>query len=92
MTTTSYAITLKDTVDEVIKTHPVVQERLRNYRATRQDMSIADAGYMPTIDIVAGVGWREQGRVNSDVKPEDNYDVYNSAITIKQNIFNYLIN
>ena len=87
LSTSSYSLTLKDTVSEVIQTHPVIQERLRNYRATRQDISIADSGYMPTIDIVAGVGYKEQGHLNSDIA-EDEFDTYNSAIILKQNLFN----
>jgi len=87
LSTSSYALTLKSTVDEVIQTHPLVQERLRNYRATRQDMGIADSGYMPTLDIVGGVGWKTQGHINSDITEAD-FDTYNSAIILKQNIFN----
>ncbi len=87
LSTASYSLTLKNTVSEVIDTHPVVQERLRNYRATRQDMGIADSGYMPTIDIVGGVGWKAQGHINDNIIKE-NYDTYNSAIVLKQNIFN----
>ncbi|WP_297434474.1 TolC family protein, partial [Sulfurimonas sp.] len=51
------ALTLQKTVSEVLTTNPVIQEQLKNYRATRQDMSIADSDYMPTVDIVGGVGW-----------------------------------
>ncbi len=82
-----FSLTLKDSVSEVISTHPVINERLRNYRATRQDMSIADSDYMPTIDIVAGGGWKTQGHINSDIAESD-FDTYNSAIILKQNIFN----
>ena len=87
LSTSSYALTLKSTVNEVIQTHPIVQERLKNYRATRQDMGIADAGYMPTVDIVGGVGYKTQGHINSDIT-EDDFNTYNSAIILKQNIFN----
>ena len=83
----SQALTLKETVNEVIHTHPIVQERLKNYRATQSDISIADAGYMPTIDIVGGVGYKTQGHLNSDVT-EGDFNTYNSAIILKQNIFN----
>ena len=87
ISTTLSALTLKDTVNEVIHTHPVVQERLKNYRAIESDLSIADAGYMPTIDIVGGVGWKTQGHLNSDITKDD-FNTYNSAIILKQNIFN----
>lgn len=85
--TSSYALTLKSTVGEVIQTHPIIQERLKNYRATRQDMSIADSGYMPTLDIVGGVGYKKQGHINDDISEAD-FDTYNSAIILKQNLFN----
>ena len=81
------AITLKEAVGEIIYTHPVVQERLKNYRGTREDLSIADSGYMPTVDIVAGAGWKTQGHLNSDIN-KDNFNTYNSAIILKQNLFN----
>ena len=84
--TSSYALTLQNTVDEVVKTHPIIQERLKNYRATRQDISVADSGYMPTIDIVGGVGYKTQGRINGDIA-KANFDTYNSAIILKQNLF-----
>jgi len=87
LSSSTYALNLKSTVSEVIETHPIIQERLKNYRATRQDMGMADSGYMPTIDIVGGVGWKTQGRINSDIAKE-NYDTYNSAIILKQNLFN----
>ena len=83
----TYALTLQDAVSEVIKTHPVIQERLKNYRATKEDLSIADSGYMPTIDIVGGVGWKTQGHINQDVVDND-YNTYNSAIVVRQNLFN----
>ena len=81
------AVTLKDTVNEVIHTHPVVQERLKNFRATQADLGVADSGYMPTIDIVGGIGWKTQGHLNSDVTDGD-FNTYNSAIILKQNLFN----
>ncbi len=87
LSSSTYALNLKNTVSEVIDTHPVIQERLKNYRATRQDMGIADSGYMPTIDIVGGVGYKTQGHINDDIAKE-NYDTYNSAIIVKQNLFN----
>jgi adhesin transport system outer membrane protein len=81
------ALTLQDSVVEVIDTNPVVKERLRNYRSTRADMSVADSGYMPTVDIIGSVGWKEQGRINGN--PDfDKHNEYNSAVLLKQNLFN----
>ena len=81
------ALTLQKTVSEVLATHPVIQEQLKNYRATRQDMSIADSDYMPTVDIVGGVGWKTKGHLASQPDYVD-HGAYNSAVIVKQNLFN----
>ncbi len=80
------ALTLKESVSEVINTNPIIQERLKNYRSTRQDMSIADSGYMPTIDIIGSVGYKTQGHINGNSDFLNNKE-YNSAIILKQNLF-----
>ena len=82
-----FSLTLKDTVNEVIQTNPVVQERLRNYRATSADMSAATSGYKPVIDLIGGIGWKTQGHLNDDIREED-FNTYNSAIVLRQNLFN----
>ena len=37
------ALTLQEGVDEVLSTHPIVLERLHNYRATLEDLRITEA-------------------------------------------------
>ncbi len=81
------ALTLQKTVSEVLTTNPVIQEQLKNYRATRQDMSIADSDYMPTVDIVGGVGWKTKGHLANQPDYND-HGAYNSAVIVKQNLFN----
>ena len=81
------AITLSHSVKEVIDSNPIVQERLRNYRATQQDLGVADSGYLPTIDIVGGVGYKTQGHLNNNISDGD-FNMYNSAIVLRQNLFN----
>ena len=80
------ALTLQKTVSEVLDTYPVVQERLKNYRATREDMGIADSGYMPKVDLIGGVGWKKKGHL-ADLPDYVKHESYNSAIVIKQNLF-----
>ncbi|MBN2870030.1 MAG: hypothetical protein JXK04_03640, partial [Campylobacterales bacterium] len=41
------ALTLQEGVDEVLSTHPVVQERLHNYRATLEDLRTTEAQWLP---------------------------------------------
>ncbi|MBT8348038.1 MAG: hypothetical protein HKP62_01150, partial [Sulfurovum sp.] len=50
------AVTLKDIVDDVLNTSPIVNERLKNYRATQEEIAIAEAGYYPTLDLRSAVG------------------------------------
>ena len=81
------ALTLEESVNEVLTTNPVIQERLKNYRATREDMSIADSGYMPTVDLVGGIGWKTKGHLVDQPDYVKN-GAYNSAIILRQNLFN----
>ncbi|WP_297482616.1 TolC family outer membrane protein [Sulfurimonas sp.] len=81
------ALTLQKTVSEVLATHPVIQQQLKNYRATREDMSIADSDYMPTVDIVGGAGWKTKGHLANQPDYND-HRAYNSAVIVKQNLFN----
>ena len=60
------AVTLRDVVSQTLDNHPIIRERLENYRATREEISIADAGYYPTIDLQSSVGRKATGRVRVD--------------------------
>jgi len=87
------ALTLKESVFEVMDTNPVVQERLRNYRATREDLNIAESEYLPVVDFRASLGYTKAGMFkNSDsswnhtVRDED-YGNYESSLVLTQNLF-----
>ena len=75
---------LKTTVNEVLSTNPIILERLKNYNATREDVTIAKADYYPKIDLSLGVG-REGGETASE--QNFNYSVYQNSLTYTQNIF-----
>lgn len=90
---------LKTTLVEVINTNPTIQERLKNYNATKEDIDIAKAGYYPKLDISIGIG-REtnQKRTNYDGNTtlvdengasvdDSTLSVSQSSITLTQNIF-----
>ncbi len=89
------ALSLKESVSEVIKTNPVISERLTNYRATQQDLNIAESEYYPRVDIRAVAGYNDLGGLkdysqNSDFKHnvvDLNYKNYETSLTITQNIF-----
>ena len=80
------ALTLEEAVTEAINTHPVVQERLKNFRATQQDLNIADSGYLPKLDLISGVGYKKNGLL-SDHVADDSTDVYRNSLVLTQNLF-----
>ena len=80
------AYTLKDSVLEAMSTNPVVQERLNNYRVSQQDMSIAEAGYYPSLDLSAGFGYNKAGSIMEKVT-DNTYTNYEASLKLVQNIF-----
>lgn len=83
-----WALTLSQAVNEALQTHPVVQERVNNFRATQQDLKIAEADYYPTFDLRAAAGYNHAGEILGDVhSPNPEYTNYESSLTLTQNIF-----
>jgi len=80
------ALTLKESIVEAIDTNPVVQERLKNYRATQQDLNIAESDYYPTLDLRAAVGVANQGDL-IDAVPSNSYNNYETSLILTQNLF-----
>jgi adhesin transport system outer membrane protein len=80
------AITVEEGIKQVLATHPIVQERLKNYRATVQDSKIANSAYLPTLDLVSSVGRaRTKSRITA-FNTED-YNFYENSLILTQNIF-----
>lgn len=80
------AVTLEETVREVLNTNPVIQQRVKYFRAVKQDVGIAEAGYYPKLDLVAGAG-RERTNNNSTGYVDRTLDRTESAIVLSQNLF-----
>lgn len=80
------AFTLKDSVLEAMDSNPVVQERLKNYRVTQQDMNIAEAGYYPSLDLSVGIGYNKAGSIMDKVA-DNQYTNYETSLKLVQNIF-----
>ena len=80
------ALTLKQSVVEVVNTNPIVTERLRNYRATQQDLNIAQAKYLPKIDLRSTASYNEAGNFNSEID-DKNFHSYENSLKLTQNIF-----
>jgi adhesin transport system outer membrane protein len=80
------ALTLKQSVVEVLNTNPIVTERLRNYRATQQDLNIAESKYLPRIDLRSTASYNEAGNLNSEIN-DKNFHAYENSLKLTQNIF-----
>lgn len=86
------AMTLQEGVEEVLSSHPIVQERLHNYRATLEDLRITEAQYLPTLDY-SGYIARERTDSPSTRTPANNYGSktltsYENSLQLTQNLFN----
>lgn len=80
------AITVEQGIKQVLSTNPIVQERLRNYRATVQDLKIANSAYLPTLDLISSIGRARTNSRTTDFNTED-YNFYENTLTLTQNIF-----
>ena len=87
LTTITQAQTLKNDVAEVLNSNPIIQERLRNFRATQQDLNIAQSEYYPTVDLRLATTYNDAGELNDKVNDIE-YKSYESSITLTQNLFN----
>lgn len=84
-----FGLSLNQAVSESLQTHPIVQERLSNFRATQQDLKIATAEYYPTLDARAVAGYNHAGELYDHVRsPDPEYTNYESSLTLTQNLFN----
>jgi len=87
------ALTLKECVVEVLDTNPIIQERLKNYRATQQDLDIAQSEYYPSLDFRSAVGYNRAGDLkngssswNHSVR-DTRYNSYENSLVLTQNLF-----
>lgn len=81
------ALTLQEGVDEVLSTHPVVQERLHNYRATLEDLRTTEAQYLPTLDYSATIS-RDRTDSPSTGFASRSLSAYEHSLQLTQNLFN----
>ena len=81
------ALTLQEGVDEVLSTHPVVLERLHNYRATLEDLRTTEAQYLPTLDYAGSIA-RERTKSPSTGFASRSLTTYEHSLQLTQNLFN----
>lgn len=89
------ALNLKEALNEVLDTNPVVKERLKNFNETRQDLEIAKSEWLPSLDYRASIGMNNSGFIkdsgNSKFKHkvrDTSYSHYTNSLKLTQNIFN----
>ncbi|MCX6051269.1 MAG: TolC family outer membrane protein [Campylobacterales bacterium] len=81
---------MKVTVEEVLSTNPIILEQLKNYNSTKEDITIAKAGYYPKLDVSLGAGYENTDRRALPLGAANqsfDYNVYNNSLKYTQNIF-----
>ena len=90
------ALTLKESVLEALETNPVVQERLKNFNETQQDLEITKSEWLPSLDYRATFGRNEAGNLKDGTTEssynhnviDEGYNHYTQSLKLTQNIFN----
>ncbi len=89
------ALTLKQSIEEVIATNPVVQERLSNFKEIQQDLGIAQSEWLPSLDYSASIGRNNGGDIFKSKgsswrygASDASYNNYTNSLKLTQNIFN----
>ena len=81
------ALTLQEGVNEVLSTHPVVQERLHNYKATLEDLRITESQYLPSLDY-SGTIARDKTDTRITNFNKVTLNNYEHSLQLTQNLFN----
>ncbi len=82
-----HADTLQFNMQEVLVTNPIIKENLRNFRASKQDMKIAESSFYPKLDFNASADKSFSGKLNKE-SVNSEYDSYKLSLTLTQNLFN----
>ncbi|MFT5660979.1 MAG: adhesin transport system outer membrane protein [Sulfurimonas sp.] len=88
--TSLHAQNLTSTVQEVLSTNPIILERLKNYNSIKEDITSAESGYYPKLDLVLGAGHESTDRTNrpaSGANESFDFSVYQNSLTLTQNLF-----
>lgn len=77
------AQTLKEAALQAIESNPDVQETWHAYKASLQDVKIARAGYLPSVDLGAS-----SGNASRDYDNRGTYSITQGEISLSQMLFN----
>ncbi len=81
------ALTMQEGLGDVLSTHPVVLERLHNYRSTLEDLRTTESQYLPTLDYSTTLG-REKTKSPSTNNASTSLNTYEQSLMLSQNLFN----
>lgn len=81
------ALTLQEGVDEVLSTHPVVQQQLHNYRATLEDLRTSESQYLPSVDYYGTIARERTDNRNTGFQSVS-LTSYQHSLQLTQNLFN----
>lgn len=74
---------IKETVTQAINYSPEVQASWHEFLASQQDIKVAKAGYLPSVDLSASAGSRKR-----DFDGRDAYTANQGQISLTQSLFN----
>lgn len=83
-----YALSLQESVSESLKTNPVVQERLKNFHETQQDLNIVQSEFYPSLNYIGSYGRNNAGRLKQEDVVDESYRHYTHSLKLTQNLFN----
>ena len=81
---------LKQDISEILNTNPTILERLKNYNATKEDITNAKAGFYPKLDLSLGMGvenTQKSEQANSAPDVSTNFSTYQNSLKLTQNLF-----
>lgn len=81
------ALTLQEGVDEALANHPIVMERLHNYRATLEDLRTTEAQYLPSLDYTGTIARERTDNSNTGFESRV-LTSYEHSLMLTQNLFN----
>lgn len=81
----SFGLTLEQAVQHVTSTNPIILQSIENYNATKHDITMAEAGYLPSIDLIGRYGHE---KTTSNSYPNgSSLKRYDREIKLTQNLF-----
>ena len=84
--TPSYALTLKEAIEDAIIHNPKFREQVKSYRSVQAEVRGAKGGYYPSVDLAGGLGYEEVNRTGLN-NEGDGLTRREASIKVTQNIF-----